>query len=83
MYLIDTNVMRIILNINDKLMREVKRRAAKTGQTITHVIESALRQAFACQQVARSQPFKLRWVTMRGRLRPGVDLTDRDSLYKI
>jgi hypothetical protein len=83
MYLIDTNIMRTILNIDDKLMREVERHAAETGQTVTRVIESVLREAFACQKVSGARPFKLRWVTVRGRLQPGVDLTDRDSLYKI
>lgn len=75
--------MRTILNIDDKLMRVVKRRAAKTGQTVARVIESALRETLARQKATRHRPFKLRWVTARGRLRPGVDLTDRDSLYKI
>lgn len=74
--------MRTTLDIDDKLMRGVKRRAAETGQTITRVIENALREAFTRQKASRGRPYKLRWVTARGRLRPGVDLTDRDSLYE-
>ena len=74
--------MRTTLNIDDKLMRGVKRRAVETGQTVTRVIENALHEAFARQKAARGRPFKLRWVTAHGRRRPGVDLTDRDSLYE-
>lgn len=74
--------MRTTLDIDDKLMRGVKRQAAETGQTVTRVIENALREALARQKAARGRPFKLRWVTARGRLRPGVDLMDRDSLYE-
>ncbi len=73
---------RTTLNIADKLMRGVKRQAAESGQTVTRVIENALRESLARQKVSRGRPFRLRWITARGRLRPGVDLTDRDSLYE-
>ncbi len=74
--------MRTTLNIADKLMRSVKRQAAESGQTVTRVIENALRESLARQQASRGQAFELRWVTARGRLQPGVDLADRDSLYE-
>ncbi len=74
--------MRTTLNIADDLMRSVKRLAAESGQTVTRVIESALRESLTRRKASRGRPFRLRWVTARGRLRPGVDLTDRDSLYE-
>lgn len=74
--------MRTTLHIDDKPMRRAKRHAADTGQTLTGLIERALRETLARHRAARGRPFKLKWVTARGRLRPGVDLTDRDSLYE-
>ncbi len=69
------------MNIADKLMRSVKRQAAESGQTVTRVIEDALRESLARRKSSRGQTFKLRWITTHGRLQPGVDLADRDSLY--
>lgn len=73
--------MRTTLNLDDTLMRKIREHAAATGQTITRVIEDALRQALAGSSPRRRR-FKLRWVTAKGRLLPGVDLSDRDSLYE-
>jgi plasmid stability protein len=53
------------LNLDDDLLRTVKRRAADTGQTMT------------------DEPFELRWVTYKGKLRPEIDLTDRVALYDL
>jgi hypothetical protein len=74
--------MRTTLDINDTLMREAKRMAAKTGQTLTGIVEDALRERLAREKAGGQSSFKLRWPTVRGRLRPGVDVTDRDSLYE-
>jgi predicted transcriptional regulator len=73
---------RTTLNLDDELMRLVKQRARATGRTITQVIEEALREGLSGTRPQASQPFELRWVTVRGRLLPGVDLDDRDSLYE-
>ncbi len=72
--------MRTTLNIDDNLMRRVRARAAVTGRTLTEVVEQALRQAVAGDPPERSD-YRLRLVTVRGRLRRGVDLADRDALY--
>ena len=74
--------MRTTLNLDDELMREVKRRAAETGENITRIIEKALRENFRREQSLKQKPFRLKWVTVRGRIQPGVDLTDRDALYE-
>lgn len=71
--------MRTTLNLDDELMRLVRRRAADTGRTITQLIEAALHDALT-PTVQGQPPFELQWKTVRGRLRPGVDLSDRDSL---
>ncbi len=74
--------MRTTLDIDDQLMRRVKKQAAEEGQTVTAFIESALREAFARRRGSGKESYRLQWVTARGRLKPGVDLTDRDSLYE-
>lgn len=72
--------MRTTLNIDDELMRAVKRRAAEEDMTITSVIEQALRE-WLSPPAGEATPFRLRLLTMKGELLPGVDLSDRDSLY--
>ena len=73
--------MRTTLNIDDELMVRVKRKAVESGKTITEVVEEALRKETAGEAPERSA-FKLRWRTVAGRVRRGVDLADRDSLYQ-
>lgn len=74
--------MRTTLNLDDDLMRTVKRRAAESGETMTEIIERALRGQFNSAS-APSEPFVFELPTVRGRLRRGVDLTDRDALYEL
>lgn len=52
----------------------------KQGKTLTAFVEEALAAALA-PAPERGKPFRLRWKPHRGRLLPGVDLTDRDALY--
>jgi predicted Zn-dependent protease len=71
--------MRTTLNIDDDLMRTVKKYAAETDRTISAIIETALRYLIE-QEQRTDQPYRLRWKTVRGGLQAGVDLTDRDAL---
>lgn len=73
--------MRTTLNLEDELMRTLKRRAAETGRTMTELIEEAVREMLA---QPREQPGEREfpWVTVRGRVRTGIDITDRDSLLE-
>ncbi len=73
--------MRTTLDIDDHLYQAAKVKAAKEGKTLTRVVEEALREHVAPK--GPSKPFKLRWVTERGQLLPGVNIDDRDSLYEI
>ena len=72
--------MRTSLNIEDDLMKRVKKRASEAGITVTKVVEEALRAAVA-GQAPRATGFSLAWNPVSGRTRPGIDLADRDSLY--
>lgn len=71
--------MRTTLNLDDELMRSLKRRAADTGRTMTDLMEEALRDMLSRDPSPEAEG-EFRWVTVRGRVQPGVDLTDRDSL---
>ncbi len=72
--------MRTTLNIQDDLMKRVKKHASETGSTITEVVEEALRAAVA-GQAPRRERYTLTWKPVAGRTLPGIDLSDRDSLY--
>jgi hypothetical protein len=73
--------MRTTLVLDDALMRAAKRRAADEGKTLTAVIHDALRHHLA-PAPRGTRRFRLKLLTKRGRLLPGVDLADRDSLYE-
>ncbi len=74
--------MRTTLDIDDRLLRAAKKRAVDDGEPLTRVIERALRVYLAPAPRAKGRPFRLHLVLKKGRVRSGVDLADRDSLYE-
>lgn len=72
---------RTTIDLNDELMRRIKRLAADQGVTFREVVERALRSVLE-RKPARSG-FKLRWRTEKGRLQPGVRLDDREALFDL
>lgn len=67
------------LNIDDKVMRELKREAARQGKTMSELVETALRQLL---QPKRQQQKKLPPLP---KFRGGaylVDIADRNALYE-
>ena len=73
--------MRTTVEINDELFRKAKKKAADEGVPFRAVVEAAL-QSYLEKKRGKSG-YKLRWETEKGRLQPGVDLEDRDSLFDI
>ncbi len=73
--------MRTTLNIDDHLYQAAKVKAAKEGKTLTRVVEDALMQHLNPPEP--SKRFRLKVITERGELLPGVNIDDRDSLYEI
>ena len=73
--------MRTTIYIDDHLMTRVKEVAAKTGKTMTAVIEDALRQSLERKHLKERRPFRLTTVGGRG-LRKGVDLDDTASILE-
>ncbi len=72
--------MRTTLDIDTRLLREARKRAVEKGKTLTRVVEEALGAYLRPARLDRRR-FKLELLTKKGRLQPGVDLADRDSLY--
>jgi hypothetical protein len=75
--------MRTTIRLDDQLLKEAKQLALHTGQTLTAVIENALRESLARQTtMTRREPVKLITVSGRGLL-PGVDLDDSAALHAL
>lgn len=72
--------MRTTIRLDDQLLAAVKQAAARSGRTLTAVIEDALRQALAdAKRSKKGAPARLS--TFRGEgLQPGVDLDDTAAL---
>ena len=73
--------MRTTLNLDDELFRALKKRAAETGRTMTQLVDEALREMLE-RSPDPSVVHDIPWVTVRGKVRPGIDITDRDSLLE-
>jgi plasmid stability protein len=72
--------MRTTVDLDDELLAAARRRAAERGTSLTAFIEEALAAALAARPV-KGPRFKLRWKPHSGRLRAGIDLSDRDALF--
>ena len=74
--------MRTTIQLDDQLLARVREVAAKTGRTMTAVIEDALRQSLSLKKPERRQ--RVRLTTVRGKgPRAGVDLDDSASLLDL
>lgn len=75
--------MRTTVRLDEGLLEEVRKYAAKRRTTLTAVMEEALRQTLA-RQKTRQKPGPVRLTTVGGRgLMPGVDLDDTASLLDV
>ena len=69
--------MKTTLNISDAVMRELKREAAKTGRTMSELVESALRALLSRKPAQADLPELPTFDGGRAR----VDVANRDALY--
>jgi hypothetical protein len=69
--------MKTTLIIPDTLMRELKRHAARRGQTLSAVVAEALRRG-----LVSAPPHELPPLPVHPMGRPLADLADRDALYR-
>lgn len=71
--------MRTTIQLDDQLLARVREVAAKTGRTMTAIIEDALRQSLSLKKPEGRR--RVRLTTVRGKgPRAGVDLDDSASL---
>jgi hypothetical protein len=72
--------MRTTIRLDDQLLKSAKRFAHETGQSLTKLIEDALRHALARRTTKPARkPIKLTTCSGRG-LHPGVDIDDSAAL---
>lgn len=75
--------MRTTIRIDDQLLREAKEFAARSGRSLTSIIEDALRETLSRQRDS-GQREPVRLVTVGGKgLLPGVDLDDSAALLDL
>ena len=76
--------MRTTIRLPDDLLEEAKIYAARSGKTLTAVIEDALRESLARKQGRRAPKQPIRLTTVGGAgLQPGVDLDDSAALLEL
>ncbi|MCZ7649559.1 MAG: type II toxin-antitoxin system VapB family antitoxin [Planctomycetota bacterium] len=74
--------MRTTIRLDENLLLEAKRYAARRRKTLTAVIEESLRETLARQHSGiKAQPVKLPIFKGRG-LQPGIDLDDSAALLE-
>jgi hypothetical protein len=73
--------MRTTLDLETSLLREAKARAAEAGESLTKLLERALR-SYLFPPSSSVSDYRFRPVLGSGATLPGVDLADRDSLYE-
>jgi len=73
---------RTTVRLDEALLAEAKALAARTGRTLTQVIEDALRESLARSQQGRRGRVDLP-VVRGGRLRPGVSLDSTAELLDL
>ena len=73
--------MRTTLNIADDLYTAVKVEAARRGETVTSVIEEAMRRLLAERGTQAESSFPVS--ERSGGLRPGIDLDDPEQMYEL
>ena len=71
--------MRTTIRLNDNLLKQLKKYAADTGQSMTGVIEDALREKFHRKKQGSEENLILPTFSGNG-LKPGVDLDDSPAL---
>jgi hypothetical protein len=74
--------MRTTINLDDNLLADLKQFAAKTGKTMTSIIEEAIRRALLPQRPSFRKRVRLTTAGGKG-VRPGVDLSDSASLLDL
>lgn len=71
---------RTTIDIDDRVLRDLKAKAAAEGRTLQAVVNEHLKRAAAAPA---GPPYRLALHGWRADPRPGVDLFDRDKLFDL
>jgi hypothetical protein len=77
------NHMKTTIELPDELMVAAKKRAAESRTTLRALFERGLRRELAGPAgPERRRAKRIRWVTARGGLPPGLDVADRARMHE-
>jgi hypothetical protein len=74
---------RTTVRLEERLLDEAKREAARRGETLTALIEEDLRLSLAQSRLRKRKPVKLPVSDAKGGPYPGIDLTNSAALLEI
>jgi len=73
--------MKTTVEIPDELLREWKKRAAERGTTLKEMWVRLLNDSLHASGKKSPSKRKIRWVTGKGGLPPGLDVSNRERMY--
>ena len=76
--------MKMTIDLPEDLYQAAKKRALEAGTLLDVFIEQALRRELGmpdCVEAVKPVRRPIRWVTAKGKLPPGLDLSNREAMY--
>jgi len=74
--------MKTTIELPDDLFVAAKKRAAELHCSLRTLIERGLRTELEEPRGVARRRRRIRWVTVRGGFPPGMDVADRESMYR-
>ena len=78
----NVGIVKTTMDLPDELMIAAKKRAAELRCSLRTLVERGLRHELSVGRPKRTRRKRvIRWVTVRGGLPPGLDLSDRGAMH--
>ena len=78
----NVGIVKTTMDLPDELMIAAKKRAAELRCSLRALVERGLRHELSVGRPKRARKKRvIQWVTVRGGLPPGLDLSDRGSMH--
>ena len=74
--------MKTTIELPDELFVAAKKRAAELRCSLKALIERGLRKELRRPRSGQRRRRRIGWVTVRGGVPPGMDVADRESMYR-
>lgn len=75
-------MIRTTVELPEALFAAAKRRAADLRRPFREIVEAGLRAQLSAPAHAKAGPPRIRWVTVKGGLPRGLDLSSRLAMYE-